>query len=273
MTDNYAVIGNPVAHSKSPVIHTQFARQTGEPVSYGFVHAEIDDFEAAVRRFRDAGGRGLNVTLPFKHRAYSLAADRSARAEQAQAVNTLSFGDDAISGDNTDGVGLVRDLAINLKFAVRGARVLLMGAGGAAYGVCGPLLAEHPATLVVANRTRARAVELAVRFSRLFPASAVTGTGYDELAGSTFDLVINATSTGLADAMPALPANVFAPAALAYEMMYGKTTPFLELAAQSGVSAADGLGMLVEQAAESFFIWRGVRPQTGPVIALLRGAV
>ena len=270
MSNQYAVIGNPVAHSKSPLIHAEFARQTGEPVSYGFLHAELDGFEDAVRRFRDGGGRGLNVTLPFKHRAYAVATSRSDRAEQAQAVNTLSFAEDVISGDNTDGVGLVRDLTINLGFAVRGARILLMGAGGAAYGVCGPLLEEAPATLVVANRTRIKAEELVARFAARSPAARIRASGYDELEASAFDLVINATSTGLSDAIPPLPRDVFAPGALAYDMVYGKETPFLAVAAAVGVTVSDGLGMLVEQAAESFFIWRGVRPETRPVIALLR---
>jgi shikimate dehydrogenase len=270
MTDTYAVIGNPVSHSKSPLIHAEFARQTGERVSYGLLHAELEDFEAAVRRFREGGGQGLNVTLPFKHRAYATADHRSERAEQAQAVNTLSFAGDAVSGDNTDGIGLVRDLAQNLEFAVGGARVLLMGAGGAAYGVCGSLLAQQPAALVVANRTRGKAVELAARFAKGFAGADIAARDYEELSGSTFDLVINATSAGLSDAMPALPREVFAPGALAYDMMYGKSTPFLELASAAGVRTADGLGMLVEQAAESFFIWRAVRPDTAPVIAFLR---
>jgi shikimate dehydrogenase len=270
MTDTYAVIGNPVAHSKSPLIHAEFARQTGERLVYGLVHAELDGFEAAVARFRGAGGRGLNVTVPFKHRAYAAADRRSERAEQAQAVNTLVFAEGAVCADNTDGVGLVRDLTLNLDFAVAGARVLLMGAGGAAYGACGPLLDEKPAAFVVANRTRDKAVDLAARFATYFPAAYIAASGYEELAGSAFDLVINATSTGLSDAMPPLPPDVFAPGALAYEMVYGRATPFLELASRAGIRAADGLGMLVEQAAESFFIWRGVRPQTAPVMALLR---
>lgn len=270
MTDTYAVVGNPVAHSKSPLIHAEFARQTGQDISYDAIHAELEDFEAAVARFRDAGGRGLNVTVPFKHRAYALASRLTQRAEQAQAVNTMSFDAGAVHGDNTDGVGLVRDLTGNLDLPVAGLRVLLMGAGGAAYGACGALLGEKPALLVVANRTRPRAVELAAHFSKRFPGAPISAGAYEETSGSTFDLVINATSTGLSDSMPPLPTTVFAPGALAYEMVYGKTTPFLELAARAGVAAADGLGMLVEQAAESFFVWRGVRPMTAPVIDLLR---
>ena len=270
MTDTYAVIGNPVAHSKSPLIHAEFARQTGHDISYSALHAELADFEAAVARFGEAGGRGLNVTVPFKHRAYALCSRRSEGAAEARAVNTLSFESGAIRGDNTDGIGFVRDLTVNLNFRLRGVRVLLMGAGGAAYGVCGPILREEPQVLVVANRTKPRAVELAAHFASLIPEAPVSGVAYEETIGRAFDLVINATSTGLSDAMPALPPTAFAPGALAYEMVYGRATPFLELAARSGARTADGLGMLVEQAAESFFIWRGVRPGTAPVIELLR---
>jgi shikimate dehydrogenase len=272
MTDLYAVIGNPVEHSRSPLIHAEFARQTRQPVSYGKLYAEIAGFEAVVQRFREEGGRGVNVTVPFKRRAYALASSRSRRAEEAQAVNTLSFEADGIKADNTDGVGLVRDLTRNLGCAIQNRRVLVMGAGGAAYGVCGPLLDAGPATLVVANRTPDKAVDLATRFAGLFPAAPeVTGAGYAELEGREFDLVINATSAGLSGEMPALPAGVFAPGALAYDMVYGKDTPFLALAARAGARAADGLGMLVEQAAESFYLWRGMRPDTAPVIELLRG--
>ena len=270
MTDRYAVIGNPVAHSKSPRIHAEFARQTGEAISYEKLHAELPDFEIAVQRFRDAGGRGLNVTVPFKHRAYELATRRSARAEQAGAVNTLRFEGDEIFADNTDGVGLVRDLTANLGCPIAGRRVLLLGAGGASYGVCGPLLDEKPAALAIANRTRDKAIGLAQRFASFFPAIAVTGAGYDELGGREFDVVINATSAGLSGEMPPLAPGVFAAGALAYDMVYGRTTPFMRFAADTGVRSADGLGMLVEQAAESFAIWRGVRPQTAPVIAVLR---
>jgi shikimate dehydrogenase len=270
MTDRYAVIGNPVAHSQSPRIHAEFARQTGEDIVYGKLHAELPDFEAAVQRFRDEGGRGLNVTVPFKHRAYALASRRSDRAAQAGAVNTLSFEADVL-GDNTDGVGLVRDLVANLDCEIAGRRVLLLGAGGASYGVCGPLLDEKPATLAIANRTRGKAVALAQRFASTYASAQVTGAGYDEIGGGVFDVVINATSAGLAGEMPPLHARVFAPGALAYDMVYGRLTPFLEFAAKAGARTADGLGMLVEQAAEAFTLWRRVRPQTAPVIKRLRG--
>jgi shikimate dehydrogenase len=270
MTDRYAVIGNPVAHSKSPRIHAEIARQTGQSISYEKLHAELPDFEAAVQRFRDEGGRGLNVTVPFKHRAHALASRLSVRAEQAGAVNTLSFEADAIAGDNTDGVGLVRDLTVNLGCEIAGRRVLVLGAGGASFGVCGPLLDRQPAALVIVNRTAEKAVALARRFADYYPGADIAGAGYDSIAGRAFDVIVNATSAGLAGEMPALRTKAFAPGALAYEMVYGRATPFLEFAAQAGARTADGLGMLVEQAAESFTVWRGVKPETAPVIALLR---
>jgi shikimate dehydrogenase len=268
--DRYAVIGNPVVHSKSPIIHAEFARQTGQALSYGALYAEVSDFEAAVRRFRNNGGCGLNVTLPFKHRAYALADVRTDRAERALSVNTLTFGSSGIGGDNTDGAGLVRDLTNNLGCELRGRRILLMGAGGAAYGVCGPLLEQQPALVVVANRAVEKARALCEHFNRGATSAVLRGCGYGDLSGKMFDLVINATSAGLSDTMPPLPTGLFAKGAIAYEMVYGKVTPFLEFAAREGASAADGLGMLVEQAAESFHVWRQVRPQTAAVIAHLR---
>jgi shikimate dehydrogenase len=271
MPDKYAVIGNPVAHSKSPLIHAEFARQTGEDMSYTAIVAAHGDFEIAVERFRYAGGRGMNVTLPFKHRAHALADKRSARAEQALAVNTLAFESDGVCGDNTDGVGLARDLTINLGRVLRGQRILVMGAGGASFGVCGPFLDEDPAELTVANRTKAKALALCEHFRQAHPGAGVlSGCSYQELRDRHFDLVVNATSAGLAGEMPELPPGVFAPGALGYDMLYGRSTPFLEFAAGEGAQVADGLGMLVEQAAESFRIWRGVRPDTAPVIAMLR---
>ena len=273
MTDKYAVIGDPVAHSKSPQIHAAFARETKQDLVYSALFAPEHAFETAVQRFRDEGGRGLNVTLPFKHRAFALAAKRSARAEHALAVNTLSFDGGAIHGDNTDGAGLVRDLVVNLDFALRGRTILLMGSGGASYGVAGPLLDQGPAALVVANRTVEKAVALTRHFEALrTDTDVLSARGYAELRGQKFDLVINATSAGLAGDMPALPDGIFAPGALAYDMVYGRSTPFLEFARAAGVDTADGLGMLVEQAAESFQVWRGVRPATAAVIADLRAA-
>jgi shikimate dehydrogenase len=267
MPDRYAVFGNPIAHSKSPVIHAAFARQTGQDIVYEARLAPLDGFVAAVEAFRAEGGKGANVTVPFKVEAFHYAKEHTERARLAQAVNTLKFDDGRVLGDNTDGVGLVRDITVNLAQPLRGRRVLLLGAGGAARGVLLPLLREEPAGLFIANRTMDKAVELARQFSPFGP---VEGGGYDALSGRIFDVVINATSSGLSDALPPLPETVFALEALAYEMMYGKTTPFMAFAKARGARVADGLGMLVEQAAESFFWWRGVRPQTAPVIASLR---
>jgi len=270
MTDHYAVVGNPVAHSLSPAIHAGFARQTGQDLDYITLLAPLAGFAACVADFRARGGKGVNVTLPFKLEAYQMATRLSVRAEQAQAVNTLKFDSGAIFGDNTDGAGLVRDIETNLGFALAGRQVLLMGAGGAARGAVLPLLEKRPATLVIANRTPDKAHALALHFARRGKCAAC---GYAELAGRRFDLVINATSASVSGELPPLPDAIFAPAALAYDMMYGKEpTPFLRFAQAHGAARiADGIGMLVEQAAESFFIWRGVRPETAPVIAMLKG--
>ncbi len=269
MADQYAVIGNPVAHSKSPQIHAEFARQTGQDMAYELLLAPTDAFVATASAFRARGGRGLNVTLPFKGEAFRFAERLSERARAAQAVNTLKFEGDAIFGDNTDGAGLVSDIVRNLGCAVAGRRILLLGAGGAARGVIQPLLEQQPARLVLANRTPEKAQLLARSFRGGLEASA-----YAALAGRQFDLVVNATSASLAGALPPLPPGVFARGALAYDMMYGRgETPFLAFARSEGAALfADGLGMLVEQAAESFFVWRGVRPDTAPVLTLLRRA-
>jgi shikimate dehydrogenase len=262
--DRYAVIGHPVAHSRSPWIHAQFARATGEAIEYGAIDAPPDGFTAAVERFRAQGGRGLNVTLPFKGDAFALCGATSARAAAARAVNTLVLDRGRPFGDNTDGVGLVRDLKANRGRAIAGVRVLLLGAGGAAQGVAGPLADEGPAQLVIANRTLARAQALAARLP------AAEACGFEALAGQAFDLVINATAAGLAGELPPLPRGLLAPGALAYDMIYGRETEFLAMARAAGADAADGLGMLVEQAAESFLVWRGKRPDTQAVLARLR---
>ena len=275
MTDRYAVFGNPVGHSKSPGIHSLFAAQTGQDISYEAILVEKASFPAAIGTFIAAGkgpARGANVTVPFKQEAFRLATRLTSRAEVSGAVNTLSFEADGIVGDNTDGAGLVRDLKNNLGCDPAGRRILLLGAGGAARGVILPLLLENPAELVIANRTEEIAARLAVEFSRL-PGCALgvkpDGIGFPGLAGRTFDLVINATSAGLSGAVLPLPTSVFAPHCVAYEMVYGGTTPFMQHAREAGARVADGLGMLVEQAAESFFVWRGVRPRTAPVLAAL----
>jgi shikimate dehydrogenase len=274
MTDRYAVIGNPIAHSKSPQIHAAFARQTGQDIEYTRLLAPPDGFRGTVESFRAAGGSGANVTVPFKLEAFDLADEVSQRAKDAQAANFLNFDGGRIRADNTDGAGLTRDIAGNLGFGMAGRRVLLMGAGGAARGALQPLLAQQPAILTIANRTVEKALQLAEAF-RYHPSAAssvLSGLRYDELAGHHFDLVINATSGSLQGELPPLPAGVFAGGSLAYDMMYGKGhTPFLAFAQSQGAARlADGLGMLVEQAAESFFLWRGVRPETRPVIELLR---
>ncbi len=272
MTDRYAVIGNPIAHSKSPQIHAVFAGLTFQDMSYEAILAPPDGFAAAVRAFIAAGGRGMNVTVPFKLEAFALADTRSLRAEAAKAVNTLAFSDAGIHGDNTDGAGLVADLTRNLGLELAGKRLLLLGAGGAARGVLLPLLAERPAALTLANRTAAKARQLLAEFLPHADDCPMDAGGFAELAGRQFDLVINATSASLADEAPPLPAGLYAPGSLAYDMVYGRETPFLAAArAQGAARLADGLGMLVEQAAESFFLWRGVRPPTAPVLALLRG--
>lgn len=268
MTDRYAVVGNPVAHSLSPQIHTAFARQTGADLEYTRLPAPLDGFTACVQAFRAAGGRGVNVTLPFKLEAWRLAERRSERAEQAAAVNTLRFDTEGIFGDNTDGAGLTRDIEINRGVALAGKRVLLLGAGGAARGVLLPLLDCKPALLVIANRTVERARELAQQFNDWGRCEAQSL----DAPGTGFDLVINATSASVAGDLPPLRTGVFASGALAYDMMYGeKARHFLDFARGLGAAqAADGLGMLVEQAAEAFYVWRGVRPQTAPVLAMLR---
>lgn len=269
--DRYAVIGHPVTHSLSPRIHAAFAAQTGEALSYIALPAPLDGFAATLRAFIDSGGRGANITVPFKEQAYQLATRLSGRARAAGAVNTLSvIADDeegGLLGDNTDGAGLARDLTANQGFALADRRILLLGAGGAARGVIQPLLAARPALLFIANRTAAKAQRLARGFA--VSGAHIRGGGFADIAGC-FDLVINATSTGLQDAVLPLSAQVFAAEALAYEMLYGKDTAFMQQARLAGARVCDGLGMLVEQAAEAFALWRGVTPQTAPVLANLR---
>lgn len=267
--DRYAVMGNPIAHSQSPRIHALFAEQTGQRLRYDAMLVEPAGFAAAVDAFRAAGGRGLNITIPFKQQAWAYATRRSARAERAGAVNTLVLDQGPVYGDNTDGAGLVRDLGDNQGYALGGKRILMLGAGGAARGVLAPLLACRPQRLVIANRTAARAVELAVRFNDLGP---VSGCGLPDLAGQRFDLIVNATAAGLNAQVPSLPDDSLATGTWCYDMTYGDApTAFVRWAHAHGAARAlDGLGMLVEQAAESFALWRGVRPDTAPVIAALR---
>jgi shikimate dehydrogenase len=266
--DQYVVIGNPIAHSKSPFIHAQFAAQCGQAMEYQHLLAPLDGFAAAVQQFRSAGGKGANVTVPFKLEAHALATELTPRARAAGAVNTLKFDGDCILGDNTDGVGLVADIERNAQLPLAGKRILLLGAGGAARGALLPLLERQPASLVIANRTVAKALQLQHEVG-----PHVEATDYDGLQGQ-YDVVINATSASLDDALPPIAPTVFAPGALAYDMMYGaKPTSFLRFAAQHGVRVRDGLGMLAEQAAEAFYLWRGVRPETQQVLAQLRQAL
>ena len=269
MPDRYAVMGHPIAHSKSPFIHRRFAAETREPVAYDALLVEPGEFRAAVERFRAEGGRGLNVTIPFKEEAFALAGRRSERAERAGAVNTIWFEGTEVCGDNTDGIGLVRDLTRNLAVDVQARSVLLLGAGGAARGVIGPLLDESPRRLVIANRTASRAAELARRFAAQGPVSAVA---LDGLAAEAFDLVVNATAASLAGDLPPLPRGTLRGGGVAYDTAYAaQPTPFVRWGAGEGAAVAtDGLGMLVEQAAESFRLWRGREPRTGPVIEALR---
>lgn len=270
--DRYCVFGNPVAHSKSPRIHAAFARLAGHSLSYEARLADKDRFSDAVRQFFGEGGRGCNVTVPFKEEAWQLAESRSLRAEKAGAVNTLLLdGAGRLHGDNTDGVGLVRDLTGNAGISLAGKRVLVLGAGGAVRGVLGPLLAERLAELVVANRTVAKAAQLAALFSDEGP---VAAAAFDALAGRSFDLVINGTSASLQGDLPPLPDGLLAPGAIACDMMYGADpTVFLRWGARQGAFTRDGLGMLVEQAAEAFFLWRQVRPPTASVLAQLRASL
>ncbi|WP_233234077.1 shikimate dehydrogenase [Bordetella sp. LUAb4] len=274
----YAVIGNPVAHSRSPHIHTLFGRQTGIDLDYGLLAAPLDGFTATVRDFFAQGGGGLNVTVPFKQEAWQLAqANLSDRARLAGAVNTLWQRDGVLHGCNTDGVGLVQDLR-RLGVDLQGARLLLLGAGGAARGVLQPLAQAGCARLHIVNRNADRARNLASDWLRASGASspAVSAGGLDEAAlGGPWDVVVNATSSSLADAPPDVPAGLYAPGALAYDMMYGaQPTAFMRQAkADSAAHCADGLGMLVGQAAESFYIWHQVRPDPEPVLRTLRAAL
>ncbi len=268
MTQRFAVLGHPVAQSKSPEIHTAFARAAGIDLRYERIEVPLDGFPATVARLRADGFRGANVTVPFKVNAFRLCTQRSRRAERAEAVNTLTFLADGIDGDITDGTGLVRDIEGRIARAIEGKRVLLLGAGGAARGVAGPLLDAKPLRLAIANRTLARALDIVQLFSEADNLAALT---LGELPRQQFDLVINATSASLTNALPLVPPSVFAPGALAYDMVYGKgMTPFLKLAASAGAATSDGLGMLVEQAALAFHVWHGVHPDTAAVFRQLQ---
>jgi shikimate dehydrogenase len=269
MTDQYAVIGNPIAQSKSPLIHTEFARGVNHDISYERILAPLDKFHGTIDEFRQRGARGANVTMPFKFEAYEYATKLTDRAKASGAANTLRFDGKEIFGDNTDGVGLTRDITENLGVPITGARVLLLGAGGAAYGVFGALLEQHPSTLAIANRTYEKAAKLAAKYS----GSVARAITFADLPSQQFDIIINATAASLSDELPLISPSNFAPNSLAYDMMYGKgDTAFLQLAKRADARAVDGVGMLAEQAAEAFFVWRGVRVKTAGVIAMLSQA-
>lgn len=268
--DSYAVVGNPIGHSKSPQIHALFAEQTGQSISYEALQVELDGFAAAVDWFQEEGGKGLNITVPFKQQAWELIKDRSERAELAGAVNTIVIRDDGSRyADTTDGVGMVRDLTDNNGIELKGKCILVLGAGGAVRGVLQPLLEQRPMFVIVANRTASKAVALAKQFNDF---GDVFGCGFDVLPGQQFDLVINGTAASLEGDVPPLPDDLLYENASCYDMMYSAgPTAFQAWAREHGaVQSLDGLGMLVEQAAESFSIWRGVRPETGAVIDRLR---
>lgn len=270
MTDQYAVVGNPIAHSKSPLIHAEFARQTGQDLVYDKILAPLDDFAGFLAGFQAMGGLGLNVTVPFKVEAFELATQLTERARLAEAVNTLKFEGDQILGDNTDGEGLVQDILHGCGFSIAGKRVLILGAGGATRGILLPLIAQQPAALMVVNRTAAKAEALREHLAGHF---ALEAGGFEAIEGREFDLIINATSASLSATPLPLGADNFASGSLGYDLAYGsEETVFMRQARVCGAAqVADGLGMLVGQAAESFFLWRGVRPDTAPVIKLLRG--
>lgn len=265
MTDRYAVIGHPISHSKSPLIHGIFAKSTAQDIDYIPIDSPLGEFRRSVEAFRREGGRGMNVTAPFKLEAYELADSLHQRARLAGAVNAMKFDEDGVAADNFDGLGLLHDIQHNLGLSLKAKRVLLLGAGGAARGALLPFIEQEPACLVIANRTVARAHGLAAQVDGAVP---VTGVGFDDLGGERFDVVVNATSASLRGELPPLSPAVFGSECLAYELAYGKgLTPFLRLAQNAGVRRlADGVGMLVEQAAASFAWWRGMRPDTRPVI-------
>ncbi|PHS70640.1 MAG: shikimate dehydrogenase [Methylophaga sp.] len=269
MTDHYAVIGNPINHSKSPLIHTEFAKQSQQNLDYIAREIPLDGLVIGLKQLQDEGFKGINITVPFKEQAWQQVTQKSEHAQRAGAINTITFNDDGtLYGDNTDGIGLCRDLVDNNQIELRGKRLLLLGAGGAARGVIEPLLSYQPAELVIANRTASKAQGLAKIFADFGP---VLGGGYDALTGS-FDVIINATSASLHGEIPPLPDNILNDNASCYDMMYSDSdTAFISWAKQHGVNKAlDGLGMLIEQAAEAFRLWRGVKPDTQTAIKLIR---
>ena len=269
MTDHYAVIGNPISHSKSPLIHTEFAKQTEQNLDYVTREVPLDDLANGLKQLQAEGFKGINITVPFKEQAWKIVTDRSDHATRAGAINTILFNEDgSLYGDNTDGIGLCRDLVDNHQIELKGTRILLLGAGGAARGVIEPLLSYDPAELVIANRTASKADNLAQRYNNF---GNISGGGFDQLSGS-FDVIINATAASLQGEVPPLPDGILNSNASCYDMMYSDTdTAFISWAKQHGANKTiDGLGMLIEQAAEAFRLWRSVKPDTQSAIKLLR---
>ena len=267
--DKYAVIGNPISHSKSPVIHNMFAESTCEQITYDKLFSEIEKFDATVSDFFQHGGKGMNVTVPFKLDAMTYADNLTERASLAEAVNTLILNaDSTVTGDNTDGAGIVRDITANLKVSLTGKRLLILGAGGAVRGILPPITAEQPVSITIANRTVSKAIALAEKFNQFAPC---TACGFDDITGQ-FDIIINGSSAGLTGSLPSLSTDLLTQCTLAYDLVYAsEDTEFIRWAkSHSDCKTADGLGMLVEQAAESFYLWRGTRPDTQPVIDALR---
>ncbi len=271
MTDQYAVVGNPISHSKSPHIHTLFAKQCKQDLQYTTIEAPLNGFTESVNSFVINNGRGLNITVPFKQQAWELVTTHSERAKRAQAVNTIIVNSDgSLSGDNTDGLGMLADIQINHSISIEGLNVLVIGAGGAVRGILEPLIASKPKSIIIVNRTIERAQKLAQTFSDI---SSINAVRFNQLPDTQpADLIINGTSASLSGELPPLPDNILTPGGCCYDMMYSsQKTVFVKWALSHGANAAlDGLGMLVEQAAESFKLWRGVRPDTAPVIAALR---
>ncbi|MFA6162446.1 MAG: shikimate dehydrogenase [Methylobacter sp.] len=269
LIDRYAVFGHPIKHSKSPRIHHLFAEQTGQSLEYSAQDVSAEQFSATAKKFFTEGGKGLNCTVPLKELAWNYADHKTERAQLSKAVNTLALqADGSILGDNTDGIGLVTDLIANHNITLAGTRILILGAGGASRGIIGPILDQFPQAVVIANRTADKAVNLAAEFHSKAP---VTGCGFDVLKNRQFDLILNATSASLSGQLPPLPAGLLAENGNCYDLAYGnEPTAFVRWAQENhAAKSLDGLGMLVEQAAEAFFIWRGVRPKTRPVIELL----
>ena len=274
MTDRYAVLGHPIAHSKSPMIHAAFAKQTNQDISYEAILTPLDGFADMLMQLVADGYRGVNVTVPFKFEAYQLAHQRNISVINAEAANTLLFCENRVIAENTDGVGLVTDIQKNLAIPLQGKRVLLIGAGGAAQGVAADIAKQLPSVFVVANRSMEKVYAMQQKMAAIkdYPVTAITASVFESLGTQAFDVVINATSTGLTDSVLPIANCIFSSNTLAYDMMYGRETPFMQQARVAGAQVVDGLGMLVEQAAQAFYLWRGVHPDTQLVMKTMRAS-